>query len=135
SDFQIAQKYYPGLVPQLRHYEEFSPEFLIQNYDVSFMSDLWDRRTMRAKFAELEKKYHKKWRNVHCPHGFSDKGFYLAKTAMEDIALIYGDNMIDQLKHFKVWDQIGDYVITGNYRYTYFKQHRDFYDRIVQQEI
>lgn len=135
SDCQLAKKYYPGLEASLNAYEQFSPEYLIANYDLSFMSDLWDRRTMRAKFADLEKKYGKVWRNVHCPHGFSDKGFYLAKCAMEDIVLLYGENMIDQLKAQGAWENIAGYVITGNYRYTYFKEQRAFYDAIFEEEI
>lgn len=134
-DYECGKKYYPGLIARKEDYSHFSPEYLIAHYDVSFMSDLWDRRTMQQKFAPLEQKYHKKWRNVHCPHGFSDKGFYLQKCAMEDIALLYGENMIDQLKHHGVWELLNRYVITGNYRYTFFQQHRAFYDDIFRNEI
>lgn len=134
-DYLLGQKYYPELQATLNPYSDFSPEYLIENYDVSFMSDLWDRNVMWEKFSSLEKKYHKRWRNVHCPHGFSDKGFYLAKCAMEDITLLYGSNMIDQLKEYGVWQNINKYVLTGNYRYTYFKKHRDFYDQIFEQDI
>ncbi len=135
SDYLLGKKYYPNLEGKMMPYAEFSPEYLIANYDLSFMSDLWDRRTMRSKFEPLEKKYHKRWRNVHCPHGFSDKGFYLAKCAMEDITLLYGDNMIHQLKSYDTWKNIQDYVITGNYRYTFFKQHRAFYNSLFEEEI
>lgn len=135
EDLHIGLHYYPELQAFKQDYDEFSPEFLIANYDVSFMTDLWDRRTIREKFADLEKKYRKTWRNVHCPHGFSDKGFYLEKSAMEDIVLLYGDNMIDQLHHRGVWDRINKYVISGNYRYTYFKKHYSFYEKIFQEEI
>jgi len=134
-DFQCGKKYYPGLSAFKVDYSQFSPEYLINHFDVSFMSDLWDRETIKEKFSSLEKKYGKRWRNVHCPHGFSDKGFYLQKTAMEDVALLYGDNMIDQLKHYGVWDLVNHYVITGNYRFTYFKQHKAFYDAIFHDEI
>jgi len=135
NDLLLGKKYYPDLEAIMSPYSDFSPEFLIANYDVSFMSDLWDRRVMQEKYSELEEKYHKPWRNVHCPHGFSDKGFYLAKCAMEDIALLYGDNMIDQLKDYGVWEKLKNYVVTGNYRYTYFKQHRGFYDALFENEI
>jgi CDP-glycerol glycerophosphotransferase (TagB/SpsB family) len=99
------------------------------------MSDLWDRRTFHEKYGPYEKKYHKTLRNVHCPHGFSDKGFYLQKCAMEDITLLYGQNMIDQLKHHQVFQSLNQYVITGNYRYTFFKKNKEFYDKIITEEV
>lgn len=134
-DYQMGMKYYPGLRAELESYQNVNPEYLISNYDVFFMSDLWDRRTFHEKYGPFEKKHHKILRNVHCPHGFSDKGFYLQKCAMEDITLIYGQNMLDQLRHHGVYDKLNAYVITGNYRYTYFKQHRDFYNEIFKKEI
>lgn len=134
-DYALGSKYYPGLNACLQEYQEFNPEWLIQNYDVLFMSDLWDRNTFHEKYGPLEKKYRKTLRHVHCPHGFSDKGFYLKKCANEDITLIYGDNMLDQLKHQGVFENLHEYVITGNYRFTYFKQHQKFYDDLITQEI
>lgn len=134
-DYEMGIKYYPGLQAKLESYSHVNPEYLIQHYDVFFMSDLWDRRTFHEKYAPYEKKYKKTLRNVHCPHGFSDKGFYLQKCAMEDITLIYGQNMIDQLKHHGVFEKLNQYVISGNYRYTYFKQHRSFYDALMEKEI
>ena len=134
-DYRLGTRYYPGLKTELLNYEELSPEYLISHYDVLFMSDLWDKTTFHEKFGPLEKKYKKILRHVHCPHGFSDKGFYLKKCANEDIPLLYGQNMIDQLKHYEVFEKLDHYVITGNYRYTYFKQHREFYDEIINTEI
>lgn len=135
QDYKLGTKYYPQLKAKWTEYQELTPEYLIARYDVLFMSDLWDRRTFRDKYAPLEKKYHKTLRHVHCPHGFSDKGFYLKKSANEDILLIYGENMLDLLRHHQVYENLHSYVITGNYRYTYFKQHRSFYDKIVQDEV
>lgn len=134
-DYELGMKYYPGLEAFKQEYAGFNPEYLIKNYDVLFLSDLWDRQTFHEKFLPLEKKYHKVLRHVHVPHGFSDKVFYMKKTANEDIALIYGQNMIDLMKEGEAYDNLNQYVITGNYRYTYFKQHRPFYDKIVQEEI
>lgn len=135
TDYQLGTRYYPGLKTELLPYQELSPEYLIANYDVLFMSDLWDKHTFHQKFGSLEKKYKKTLRHVHCPHGFSDKGFYLKKCANEDIALLYGQNMIDQLKHHEVFEELSHYVLTGNYRYTYFKQNKEFYDHIIENEI
>lgn len=134
-DYNLGTRYYPGLKAELLNFQEFSPEYLIAHYDVLFMSDLWDKNVFHTKFGPLESQYNKVLRHVHCPHGFSDKGFYLQKCAEEDIALLYGQNMIDQLKFHKVWEDLSYYVISGNYRYTFFKQHRAFYDAIIEKEV
>lgn len=132
---EIAKKYYPQLNAVTIDYDNLTPEYLISQYDVLFLSDLWDRDDFRKKYRALEQKYNKTIRHVHCPHGYSDKGFYLKKCAREEITLVYGQNMLDMFKRFDVMDQLEEYVITGNYRYTYFKQHRAFFDKIVQEEI
>jgi len=134
-DHELAVRYYPGLDAQLLDYQALTLDYLIPNYDVLFMSDYWDRKTFHEKYGHIEEKYHKTLRHVHCPHGFSDKGFYLKKCANEDITLIYGQNMIDQLKHHRVFKKLNEYVMVGNYRYTYFKKHREFYDEIVAKEV
>ena len=135
QDYALGKKYYPGLKTDKIDYQEMQPEYLISNYDVLFVSDLWDRHTFHEKFGPYEEEHHKVLRHVHCPHGFSDKGFYLKKCANEDIALLYGQNMIDMLKYNGVYENLPYSVITGNYRYTYFKQHRPFFDKVVQEEV
>lgn len=133
--YEAARHYYPHVQSHLVPYEELTPEYLIRHYDVIFMSDYWDRKTFRQQYQSLEEKYHKTMRQVHCPHGFSDKGFYLMLCAYEDIALVYGQNMLDQFKHFGVYDELHSYVLTGNYRYTYFQQQRDFWMPLVEKEV
>lgn len=135
TDYNLGSKYYPGLDAQQVDYQALTPEFLTANYDTLFLSDLWDKRTFHEKFQPFEEKYHKTMRHVHCPHGFSDKGFYLMKTANEDVALLYGQNMIDMLKSYGVFENLNAYVISGNYRYSYFKQNKKFYDEIIDKEV
>jgi CDP-glycerol glycerophosphotransferase (TagB/SpsB family) len=134
-DYDICKKLYPEVKVEITEYYDFNPEFLIANYDVLFMSDLWDREVLKEKFRTLEAKYEKVIRNVHVPHGYSDKGFYLRKAANEDITLIYGQNMLDMFRHEGVLSHLHQYVITGNYRYTYFKKHEAFYDEVMEKEI
>lgn len=134
-DFELGKKYYPDLQAEWEAFQELTPEYLISRYDVLFLSDLWDRQTFHEKYAHLEEKYQKQLRHVHCPHGFSDKGFYLKKAANEDITLIYGQNMLDLFKYYEVYDQLNKFVISGNYRYTYFKEHRAFYDKLIRDEV
>lgn len=135
TEYEIAKRYYPGLDAQLLDYSTLSPEYLISHYDVLFLSDYWDCKAFHQKYHDLEKKYQKQIRIVHCPHGFSDKGFYFKKCANEDIVLIYGQNMIDLLKQEAVFEQLHQYVITGNYRLSYFKQHQKIFQHIIQEEI
>lgn len=134
-DYALAQRYYPDVKTAVIAYEELTPEFLIADYDVLFFSSLWDRRSFHEKFALLEKKYNKVLRHVHCPHGFSDKAFHLMQTANEDIALIYGQNMLDMLKQHNVLQDLPYYIVVGNYRYTYFKKYKLFFDKIIQEEV
>lgn len=135
QDYALGKKYYPDLQAQLEEYQELTPEYLIAKYDVLFMSDLWDRKTFNQKYHLLEKKYNKPIRHVHCPHGYSDKAFYLKKVAQEDITLIYGNAMLDMLKRHNVFEDLHSYVISGNFRYTYYKQNKAFLDRIVKEEV
>lgn len=132
---EAGRRYYPELQLIEVNYQDLTPEYLISNYDLLFLSDLWDRDDFRNKYAPLEKKYGKRFRHVHCPHGFSDKGFYLSKCAREEITLIYGENMLDLLRSCNVFEELNSYVITGNYRYTYFKKHQQFYEKIVKEEV
>ena len=134
-DYALGQKYYPGLKVLKQDYEQFNPEFLISNFDVLFFSDLWDRITFHERFGPLEKKYMKTLRHVHCPHGYSDKTFYLKKCAQEDILLVYGQNMLDMLKRVGVAESLHRTVLTGNYRYAFFQKHRSFYDKVMAEEI
>lgn len=130
-----AKKYYPDLATIYIPYESFDPEYLIANFNCTFLSDQWEKSIFDAKFRPLEEIYGKKMRNVHCPHGFSDKGFYLRGVAFEDIALIYGQNMLDLLKEWGVLNNLKQYVICGNYRLAYYQKHKQFYDELIQKEI
>jgi CDP-Glycerol:Poly(glycerophosphate) glycerophosphotransferase len=134
-DYSIGKKFYPNLHAQKVDFHDFTPELLVQSFDVLYMSDLWDRDSFHEKFGPWEKKYDKIMRHVYCPHGFSDKAFHLQHSAREDIALIYGQNMLDMLKQQNVFEELHRYVITGNYRFTYYKNHKKFFDKLMKEEI
>lgn len=131
----LARKYYPHLnILKLDEYD-ITPEFLISNYDVLFTSDVWNQEAFDKQFRELEIQYKKKMRRVFCPHGFSDKGFYFKSCKQEDICLVYGNNMLDMLKRFAILETIKGILISGNYRYTYYKKESAFFENIVQTEV
>lgn len=135
EDLDQAVRCYPHLKAQFVELETFTPEFLFTNFDVIFLSDRWDKKSFHERFGDVEKKLGKQMRVVYCPHGFSDKGFFLRLAAYCDIVLTYGQNMLDQLKDQDVLNQMKNYTITGNYRYTYFKQNKDFYENMVSEEV
>lgn len=126
---ELARKYYPDLNVIALPYGELTPEYLYTNYDVLFLSEYWTNDTLRSKFPPEGIKV------VHCPHGFSDKAYYLFQSAYEDILLVYGQHMLDMFKRIELFHELKSYIITGNYRYTYYKKHKAFYDKIMENEI
>lgn len=132
---QLARQCYPGLNILKLEYGEFSPEYLIANFDYFISSDLWDRNILKQKFSALENAYGKPMRSVHCPHGFSDKGFYLKKSVDEDVLLYYGEHMLELFKREGVYDRIHQIVRSGNYRATYYNQNKAYLDNIAEAEV
>ncbi len=130
-----AKRNYPGLKTKCVDWEDVNPDTLCREYDVFFQCDLWPREQLYTLLDPLEKKYQKRVRNVHCPHGFSDKVFWLQRVVEEDITLIYGPNMIDMLEAEGTFGLLNSYVITGNYRYHYFKKNQEFYETMIQKQI
>ncbi len=134
-DFTLASRYYPGLQLFYKDYTQLSIDELIAEYDVFYRSDLSDREEFHQKYRSIEEKYQKSIRQVHCPHGFSDKAHYLKQCAREDILLLYGQNMWDMLVANGVEKEVHSVVTVGNYRYTYFQQHNSFYQSLMQEEL
>lgn len=126
---------YPNLKTVLLEWEEFTPRYLIENYDLLLQSEYWHRQEFYSKFAPLEEEYGKNIRNVHCPHGFSDKLRWFQYCVYEDITLVYGDNMLDMFKEMGILQHLNTYVRIGNYRYSYYLQNKNFYDAIANEKI
>lgn len=131
SDTELCEHLYPGVEIQTPPYGEFNAEFMISHYDALFISDIWPQEKFDRTFGELQTEYNKRLRRVFCPHGYSDKSYYLKEAVYEDIKLVYGQNMLDTFKEFGVDHLLKDYVISGNFRYTYYKQHKAFYDKLI----
>jgi hypothetical protein len=129
-----VKRWYPGIKTWLVPWQDFNPDYLVAHFDVFFLSELWNRNYFYAKFQALEKLYQKSVRTVHCPHGFSDKIFWLEQVALEDISLIYGDNMLDILKEQGMFEKLNAYVMCGNYRASYYRQHQSYYHQLIESE-
>lgn len=132
---ESIQQFYPDIKVLVPDWSDLSPDYLIKNYDVIFQSEPWNRNRFYNTFKPLEEKYHKQIRCVHCPHGFSDKLFWMAQCVEEDILLVYGKNMLDMFEELKIKDNLNTWVRTGNYRYQYYLQNKEFYDSYVEKNI
>lgn len=135
KEAELAKKYYPDIDVALVPYDELTPEHLIANWDVLVSSDLWKKPQLIGYFKQLEQKFEKRFRRLYCPHGFSDKMFYWKEFAGEDICLIYGPYMLEIFQKLEILETLEDYVITGNYRYRYYREHQKWMDELVEKEI
>jgi len=130
--FELAKRYYPQIDIHLMELADLSIDFLCNRFDVIFQS---------GKFWTLELKplmelfFRKSMRFVFCPHGNSDKGHSLKEHPQQDISLVYGDHLQDHLKKTGALNGIHSTIATGNYRYLFYRQHKNFYDEIVEKEI
>ncbi len=131
----LAKRYYPRLEVLFCDYLVL-PEKLVSSFEIIFCSmprDLFDEIFFFAQ-KMLRKKVHTVW----CPHGNSDKGntiAYMEALHKEEVALVYGKQMIEFLKRKNVFDGLKAHVITGNYRRLFYLENRTFFDPIVEREI
>lgn len=115
--YEQSLQLYPSLRAELHSWQTFSA----QQYDALFVSEMWSREKRRAA-----------QRVVHCPHGFSDKAFWFKQCSSQDITLVYGQNMIDMVTEVS---NPFNYVVVGNLRYQYYKEHSAAFQKIVQREV
>jgi len=133
--FQLAQKFYPQCQTHFIDLEDLSLEYLAKQFDVIFECGKFWSLELLPLFELL---FQKKMRIVFCPHGNSDKGHSLVNSSQhvpQDIALVYGKQMIDYLTNSGAIQQIGRIVRTGNYRYAFYRKNREFYDALAEEEI
>lgn len=126
--FELAQTFYPQADVILKDYSELSLDYLAQNFDALFECGKYWAASLLPLFESF---YRKKMRMVFCPHGNSDKGRSLNSSSShveQDIALVYGDHMLDLLKKNGAFSKIGSTVVTGNYRLPFYLKHQAFYD-------
>lgn len=133
--YEQTLRLYPELKVQIHEWQEFTPRFIVEHYDVLFISEMWNRTQIRLKFESYEKELDKQIRVVHCPHGFSDKGFWFELCLEQDITLVYGQNMLDLIASRQPNVPMGPHVVTGNLRYAYYKRHKEFFDKTVQSDV
>ncbi|MBS0651100.1 MAG: CDP-glycerol glycerophosphotransferase family protein [Verrucomicrobia bacterium] len=130
-----ANKYYPNLDVIFSDYFAVA-QHLITHYEIIFYSI--PRVLFDEVFFFAQKLAQKKVHTIWCPHGNSDKGNnipYMEALHREEVALMYGQQMIDFLKRKNVLDQLKSRVVTGNFRHAYYLQNKQFFDALADKEV
>ncbi|HEY2810167.1 MAG TPA: CDP-glycerol glycerophosphotransferase family protein [Rhabdochlamydiaceae bacterium] len=131
----LAKKFYPMVEVVAADYLAIG-EYLVSHFNLIFYSiprDLFDELFFLPQQL-LQKKVHTIW----CPHGNSDKGhslFFMEALQKEEMALLYGKQMIDFLQKKSAFQQLKEHVIVGNFRYEFYLKNKEFYDSLVEREI
>ncbi len=132
---ELAKRHYPKLTTLLFDYAEMG-DALVQGYDLIFSSmarDLFDQIVFIAESLRQ-----KRVQTIWCPHGNSDKGhasYFMEGLKREEVALVYGQQMVDFLTLKGVYSSLKSAIVIGNYRYNYYLSAAPFYDGLVQREI
>ncbi len=128
---QIATKYYPKL-----SVIQCLPEEIIDHYRLIFTC--LPRPLFDEIFFLQQQLLNKFLHTIWVPHGNSDKGrnsLFMEALKNEKNLLVYGKQMVDFLAQKQVLDRLKTVVLTGNFRYRFYKQNCAFYKKLVQEEI
>jgi teichoic acid glycerol-phosphate primase len=132
---ELAHQFYPSFEVLLYDYQQLG-QSLVQNYEVIFTT--LPRDLFEEIFFFAQRFLHKRLHTIWSPHGNSDKGHltpFIEGLKKEEIALVYGKKMLDFLKQKGAFDQLKSYVITGNFRYSFYQRERAFYKKILTQRF
>ncbi len=133
--YETARRFYPQLDVHLHSWNDLSLDSLAQHADILFGCGKYWAESLRPAFECVSPK---QMRFVFCPHGNSDKGHSLRPEEahpQQDIALIYGDHMYELLKNTGALSSINHVIRTGNYRHSYYLDHRAFYDDLAGEMV
>lgn len=133
--FAHSQRYYPHTKVSLLSALDLSYEYLASHFDLLFTSDKQWTDSLYPLFQAL---FRKEMRFVYCPHGNSDKGHSLTPHSAHpfyDLHLVYGNHMSDHLKNTGASQQIRRQIETGNFRYSFYRNQKAFYDALAEEEI
>lgn len=76
-----------------------------------------------------------KKRSIFTYHGFSEKytnDFWFERFVDEDLVLIHGSCMKNQLKKKGIWEKLKHPVICGNLRWQFYLKHQSFFEKKIQ---
>ncbi|KAN0027356.1 hypothetical protein ACTFIV_006938 [Dictyostelium citrinum] len=126
ATYEAALQFYPRLEVHFVEPLELSLDFFATQVEVVFVTSSHFTSQIKPLIQAL---YGKNVRFVYCPHGNSDK----QETAQQDLTLIYGSHMLDQLKRQNELAQIKASVMTGNYRLMSYQYHTAEDDLLLKQ--
>ncbi len=126
-----ALRCYPGLKAELHDWSQLNPKYFADRYRVFFISEMWNSTQLNARFSAGDNRY----RVVHCPHGFSDKGYWFQECLDQDVTLVYGQNMLDLIRTRNASKEMNSYVLSGNLRYDYYLQNKAYCDQLVVKDV
>lgn len=129
--FDLAIKYYPTITSQFIENKDLSFQFLSNNFDILFASTFWTPYYKNL----LETLSQKKMILAFSPHGNSDKGNIenlLTPYVTQDLVLLYGDQMVDQLKKQNIFNNLKKHTLIGNLRLAFYQKHKQFFDKSAQ---
>lgn len=132
AEAEFLEKIYPGLKTEVWHREAVSLSRLFETFPLWIQSEYWPRK----KWEEAKIRYgnrFQKQHNLHCPHGFSDKRFWLAQAAQEEGTLYYGPLMQTWLQEEGMEEK--RQIWCGHYRACYYQKYRHSMDVFFQENV
>jgi hypothetical protein len=122
--YTLGKEFYPQLDIVLKEPIDLSLHTLSQFDAIIESGHFWAMELVPL----IELLFGKKLRVVYCPHGNSDKGHSATLAYPKDISLVYGKQMLDLIQPTQI---LNGTVITGNFRYQFYRQHQQFYDAFI----
>ncbi len=135
SSYEMAREFYPQVELQYLPLAELTLDYLAHHFDLIYQCGKFWALELIPLFELL---YQKKMRIVFCPHGNSDKGHSLdlsQVTLGHDIALVYGEQMVDQLKETGGEHSSRYFVKTGNLRLNFYQEHKVYLDHLADTKV
>jgi hypothetical protein len=131
--YNMAKRFYPTVDIHLE--EPINLFSWGQNASLVLLSTKYAAAELKASFAVFG---FDQIRFCFCPHGQSDKGYKkreLDPFYHQDIALLYGRKMVENLKKHRTLKTIRDTAMIGNYRLWFFKQFEKEYDQLLKETL
>jgi hypothetical protein len=125
----LAERFYPETTLIFKEPIQLSLDYLADHYDQLFgCGQFWAIHL--APLFELF--LQKKMRFVFCPHGNSEKNSAAEAHILQELSLVYGEQMRSLLMQK---NENLPHIVTGNYRLSYYRAHQAFYDACAEAEI
>ncbi len=124
----LFRHYYPGLQVEVIPRSELTTDFLKEHCSLIATSHDPDREKFHALFGE-------EMTQLFVPHGFSDKAYWMTQSALSDICLLYGEQMLTLIQNSPLASSLQKTVRMGNLRYHDYLQNKEVYDQITKKEL